>query len=175
MPIRRRRVQNAAEDILEAHRITSPPVPIERLAKSLGARLRHEALKGGLSGFLYREGNSAIIGINTHHSPARQRFTIAHEMGHLVLHQQRSVRVDHEFQLRLRSDLSSQGTNQEEMEANLFAAEILMPKSLIERDLGTIETVDLLDSRAIEALSKKYGVSVQALLIRLAALGYINQ
>jgi Zn-dependent peptidase ImmA (M78 family) len=164
-----------AAALLGENGITEAPVLASQIAKAKGARIFVDSLEGDLSGFLYREEGQAVIGVNTRHSPARQNFTIAHELGHLLLHDQEQLHVDHEFRVRLRSDVSSQGTDEAEQEANFFAASLLMPRGFIERDLANKEYVDLLDDDFLHALARKYGVSAQALAIRLKTLGYIQQ
>jgi len=164
-----------AAALLDENGITEAPVPVSRVAKAKGARIFVDSLDGDLSGFLYRDKVQAVIGVNTSHSRARQNFTIAHELGHLLLHDQEQLHVDHEFRFRLRNDVSSQGIDEHEQEANYFAASLLMPRQFIERDLAGQEFVDLLDDDFLRDLARKYGVSAQALAIRLKTLGYIQQ
>ena len=57
------------------------------------------------------------------------------------------------------------------MEANRFAAEILMPIDFLRRDLEKQE-FDLADDSQLRSLARRYGVSTQALAIRLNGLGY---
>lgn len=83
--------------------------------------------------------------------------------------------MDREFRVRLRDDVSSQGTDEAEREANFFAASLLMPREFLEADLAKEEYVDLLDDDLLRALGKKYGVSTQALVNRLKNLGYIQE
>ena len=161
--------------LLGENGITEAPVPVSQIAKAKGARIFVDSLEGDLSGFLYRDASHAVIGVNTSHSTARQNFTIAHELGHLLLHDQEALHVDHEFRVRLRSDVSSQGTDEAEQEANYFAASLLMPKEFIERDLAGQEYVDMYDDDLLEGLARKYGVSAQAFAIRLKTLGYIQE
>jgi Zn-dependent peptidase ImmA (M78 family) len=175
MAIRRRRIQAMAAALLAENGITQAPVLVSKIAKAKGARIFVDTLEGDLSGFLYRDRDQAVIGVNTSHSPARQNFTIAHELGHLLLHDQEQLHVDREFRVRLRSDVSSQGTDEAEQEANFFAASLLMPREFIERDLENEEYVDLLDDDFLNGLARKYGVSAQALAIRLKTLGYMQQ
>ena len=58
------------------------PVRIERIAKVHGIRIRYEPLDDELSGMIFFKDNQAVIGVNAHHNPNRQRYTIAHELGH---------------------------------------------------------------------------------------------
>jgi Zn-dependent peptidase ImmA (M78 family) len=164
------------EALLNESGVVGAPIPVSQIAKAKGARIYVDALEGDLSGFLYRDAAQAVIGVNTRHSPARQNFTIAHELGHLLLHDQEKLHVDHEFRMRLRNDVSSQGTDEAEQEANFFAASLLMPKEFIDRDLVGEDYVDISDDDDfLRNLSRKYGVSAQALAIRLKALGYIQE
>ena len=161
------------ETLLVENSITEAPVPVSKIAQRKGARIHADALEGDLSGFLFRDASQAVIGVNTSHSSARQNFTIAHELGHLLLHDQEQLHVDREFRVRLRSDVSSQGTDEAEQEANLFAASLLMPKAFIERDLE--EDIDIIDDDDCRLLARRYGVSNQAFAIRLKTLGYIQE
>lgn len=175
MAIRRRKIEALAQALLSEARITTAPVPVSKIAKRKGARIHVDTLEGDLSGFLYRDSSRAVIGVNTSHAPARQNFTIAHELGHLLLHEQEQLHVDREFRVRLRDDVSSQGTDVAEREANFFAASLLMPREFLEADLANEEYVDLLDDDLLRMLSKKYRVSTQALVNRLKNLGYIQE
>jgi Zn-dependent peptidase ImmA (M78 family) len=155
--------------------ITEAPVQVAKIAKAEGLRIFVDSLEGDLSGFLYRDKAQAVIGVNTHHHPVRQNFTIGHELGHYLLHDLEQLHVDHEFRVRLRSDVSSQGTDLAEREANFFAASLLMPKEFLEADLEKKDYVDLFDDEFLRGLSRKYGVSTQALVNRLKNLGYIQE
>jgi Zn-dependent peptidase ImmA (M78 family) len=75
----------------------------------------------------------------------------------------------------MRNDISSQGTDIAEREANFFAASLLMPKDFIEKDLEAEESIDFLDDKLIHDLARKYGVSTQALVNRLKNLGFIQE
>ena len=175
MAIRKRKIQTIVESLLNDNDIRAAPVPVGQLAEAQGARIFFDALEGDLSGFLYRKSKQAVIGVNTRHVEARQNFTIAHELGHLLLHDQDQLHVDRDFRVRLRNDVSSQGIDEAEKEANFFAASLLMPKAFLERDLAGEEYIDLLDDKFLRELSRKYGVSTQALVNRLKNLGYIQE
>ena len=84
-----------------------------------------------------------------------------------MLHPQLSLRIDESFAVKLRSDKSRRGDNADEKEANLFAAELLMPVKLITDDIRRIGVLDLHDERRIEELAKSYQFSTQAMTIRL--------
>lgn len=166
------RIQRRARDLLEELEIREPPVPVGKLARSRGARIvRVSGNEADIDGFLYREGEKVVIGVNRDQARVRQRFTIAHELGHLLLHDHGQVYVDRGFRVRLRSGRSGEGTDLEEMDANRFAAELLMPIDFLRKDLANRE-FDWADDDGLRALAKRYGVSTQALAIRLNGLGY---
>jgi len=171
--IRRRKIESLIDGLLTSYGIREAPVPVERIAKAKGARVFYQSLDDDVSGFLYRNSAQMVIGINTHHAPVRQNFTAAHELGHLLLHEQEQLHIDKAFRVRLRDDVSSQGTDEAEREANFFAASLLMPRHFLEQDLEGEEYVNLLDDDFLSELSRKYGVSTQALVNRLKNLGYI--
>jgi Zn-dependent peptidase ImmA (M78 family) len=175
MTIRRKKIELLVAALLAESGIKEAPVQVAKIAKAKGLRIVLDSLDADLSGFLYRDKAQAVIGVNTHHHPVRQNFTIGHELGHFLLHDQEKLHVDHEFRVRLRNDVSSQGTDVAEREANFFAAALLMPRDFLEADLAKEDFVDLLDDEFLHGLSRKYGVSTQALVNRLKNLGYIQE
>lgn len=152
--------------LLAQHQQTRPPVRIEKIAKDLGVELRAGDL-GDVSGVLVRDGDSAIIGTNNTQSTQRQRFTIAHELGHFLLHEGITEHVDRSYRVNYRSAESSQATNVEEIEANYFAASILMPRHM----LDALSAEEALDSDSMVAeLARQFHVSRLAMSLRLANL-----
>src|SRR5262245_61528186 len=105
--------------------VESPPVPVERLAEGLGAEIVYQSFEGDVSGMLYRDENRNLIGVNSAHGANRQRFTIAHEIGHLKLHAGKPVFVD---SFGGRVNLRDGTSDLQEVEANAFAASLLMPQ-----------------------------------------------
>ena len=144
-------------------------IDVDQVALSLGADVRRRRLDAGLSGLMRRRGQHVVIGINEVHSPTRQRFTLAHELGHWLLNHGDTV-VD---TVERRDELSSQGINVNEMEANAFAAELLMPGEWL-RDDGPPRMLSPLDEDAIRGLATKYEVSLEAMTFRLINLGLME-
>lgn len=164
------------EKILNDFGVRAPPVPVDRIAKGLGAQLRFSPLDEELSGMIYISGGTPIIGVNSLHPPNRQRFSIAHEIAHLVLHGQLiygKVHVDKEFQVPLgrlnRDETSTLGTDKIEIDANQFAAELLMPKAWFEAALAS-RSFDIDNEGPLDDLAKKFRVSRQALDFRIRNL-----
>jgi Zn-dependent peptidase ImmA (M78 family) len=177
MTIRRKYVQSQADSLLKKFNVKHAPVPVEKIAKSMGAIVQRVPADDSLSGFIYHEkaSRTTVIGVNASHALTRQHFTLGHELGHFVLHNIEDVHVDRGFSVRLRNATSSEGKNVEEVEANLFAAELLMPASFLDKDIQAIDYVDLDDESTIADLANKYSVSTQAMIFRLAYLNYIRQ
>lgn len=171
-PQKKQKICKHAADLLEQHKVTTPPVPIDRIAKMLGIQLRFSPLDKELSGMIYIRDGVPIVGVNSLHHPNRQRYTLAHECGHFLLHKAeiaKEVHVDKEFPMLMRDSVSAMGINEIEMEANLFAAELLMPVSLINQELEN-NVIDIDDEAAIDALARRFKVSQSAMRFRLGNL-----
>jgi Zn-dependent peptidase ImmA (M78 family) len=180
MPVRRKHIQALVARLLGQNSITRGPVPVERIAASLGLKIKRHATDEDLSGFILRDpkGGHPVIGVNKAHHRNRQRFTIAHELGHYLLHEGSLVHVDREraFKVNLRGDEASKGVDVAEKEANLFAAELLMPGEFLQRDLRSSGVLDVRGEvdAALADWAKRYEVSPQALSFRLMYLGFLQ-
>jgi len=162
--------------ILDTFGVRSAPVPVDRIAKGLGAQLRFSPLDEELSGMIFISEGTPIIGVNSLHPPNRQRFSIAHEIGHLVLHRNLisgKVHVDKEFRVQLvtlnRDATSALGTEGIEIQANQFAAELLMPTEWFIKALPSQHS-DIDNEGPLDELAKKFRVSRQALDFRFRNL-----
>jgi len=156
-----------AEKALTRAGINKLPISPVDVAQSLGVTVKLGLLPEDLSGFLMLEGDAAIIGVNSVHPKPRQRFTIAHELGHFLLHPSRNF-VDRQV-LYFRDSRSSQAVDVAEIEANKFAANLLMPERFVNK-LVKGRPVDLQDDERVEELARAFGVSTQAVVFRLANL-----
>jgi Zn-dependent peptidase ImmA (M78 family) len=170
MSIQRRARYNKIEAMVDAllaqHDQTRPPVRIEKIAKGLGVEVRGGDL-GEISGLIVRSGTGAIIGVNSTQGRQRQRFTIAHELGHFLLHEGLVNHVDRNYRINYRSAESSLATNVEEIEANFFAASILMPRRFLD-GLNADEAVE--DDEKVAELARTFDVSRHAMSLRLVNL-----
>ena len=167
-------LRTKAEKLLRECGVRTTPVRIEKIAKSLGAQLRYSPLDEELSGMIYIKGDTPIIGVNSLHHPNRQRFTIAHEIGHLVLHRDEiidSVHVDKKFPVMMRDQNSASGTERMEIEANQFASELLMPSFLLTVMLKE-NSFDIDDEEPLKQLARKFRVSKQALEFRIRSINW---
>jgi Zn-dependent peptidase ImmA (M78 family) len=158
-------IRREAADILKKYRIKHPPVPVERIAETLGARVRYSPYDGELAGMLVRGNGQTVIGVNSLHHLNRQRFTIAHECGHFLFHKG-EVHIDRAFRVNRRDAVSSLAVDPDEIEANRFAAELLMPFDMITADLVE-RGIDAENEQELKQLAQKYQVSVQAMTHRV--------
>lgn len=170
-PVRPRytRITREVSALLVQAKVKAPPIPVEKIAKLVGAKVTYNNFQNEISGLLLRREKSVVIGVADEQSPTRQRFTIAHEIGHLLLHEGEELHVDADFRVNLRSAASSKANDVTEIEANAFAAELLMPISFLKKDVARLQ-IDMENSEQIDQLAEKYGVSAQAMTFRLLNL-----
>lgn len=137
------------------------PVNPMHIAERLGLRVYLAYLEPDISGMLAkRVGEDAKIYINARDSEARQRFSCAHELGHYV---KRGLSGDASFgYIDRRGPHSSLGIDPDEVFANQFAAELLMPEPIVKRYAEELSPA---------GLAAKFGVSVGAMTYRLDNLG----
>lgn len=162
-------IAREANRLLCESNVQEEPVRVFDVARAVGTTLRIGPLPSELSGFLLREGKSAIIGVNNLHPRTRQNFTIAHELGHLRLHPDSSF-VDRKLSFYTRDSRSGKAIDQREIDANRFAAALLMPERLLRPHIHG-KNVDLGDENLLESIARKFQVSTQALTFRLINLG----
>jgi len=170
------RAIEAADEILDRFGyITSIhlPIDIKRIAQEHKIMIRMQSLEDAVSGVLVIKEGYAIVGVNEGHHPNRQRFTLAHEVGHLLLHSRSSKVFIDASPVFFRDEKSSEGTELQEIEANAFAAELLMPRKIL-KELIRKQPVNAFDEVAIRRLADQCGVSVQALTIQLMKLQLIT-
>ena len=126
--------------------------------------LIHKPLEDNISGYIEKQGEKFIIAINSSQNPLRQRFTLAHELGHYYIH---------------RSELSGQHTdvtlfrdaNEDrlgiEYAANDFAAELLMPELNFRQAIKE-------GNNTPKHLSQLFQVTEKAVLYRAYKLGFLK-
>jgi Zn-dependent peptidase ImmA (M78 family) len=158
--------RHEARALIKRFGIKSPPINVERIARQLGVKVEFAPFDDELSGMAFIKDGVPAIGINSLHHPNRQRFTLAHELAHIVLHPAELKKAVHVDKGSLRRDrVSATGTDLLEITANAFAAELLMPEELLSAVLD--EKLDLEDPQVLEKLANKFRVSVTALQHRL--------
>ena len=136
------------------------PLDLLGVADKFDIRIERIALEDDLSGILYKEkeSNSWVMQINEDHHPNRQRYTIAHELGHFCLHRHLKQRFEDKIFFR------GVEANKPEWQANDFASAILMPEDRFREMVRSGES-------KVEVLAKEFKVSTLALRIRAKNLG----
>lgn len=138
------------------------PVRVGDIARALQLSVKASTLPAGISGEIRPIAGTYEIKVNRHESRGRQRFTVAHEIAHFLLHRDQIGEGVSDDAL-YRSSLS----DAREAEANRLAAQILMPREHV-RDAFK-NTAGPIEER-IANLAQLFGVSESAMSIRLDQL-----
>lgn len=168
--VRRALIERRVLELLDQSGLLQPPVDVYAVAERLGLDVRTRPLDKELSGFMQRTDGGAVIAVNADHTPNRQRFTLAHELGHWSLDHGDAVIDSHLY----RDQLASAGENVVEIEANTFAASLLMPAEWLRDDVPASRVLGPLDEDVTDDLARLYQVSQQAMAFRLMNLGLMK-
>jgi|JFJP01.1.fsa_nt_gi Zn-dependent peptidase ImmA (M78 family) len=133
------------------------PVPVGTICSILGIEASYYQMNDDESGNIFLENGKYFIQVNTSHAPTRKRFTVAHELGHYYHHKDF---LDKEGKILERNNYL---LDQKEVEANAFAAELLMPKTYFVKKYNEL--------RQIKKLAEYFFVSEIAINVRLINLG----
>lgn len=165
-----------AKKYLDTLNILEPPVSPRQITQELNIPVFDWSFPPDVSGLTFFNNNFVCIGVNDQHPYVRQQFTIAHELGHVVLHSDDNdsadLFIDVEFNDMEVGQMWTEQDNQQrekEREANWFAADLLMPKDWLVKDFEVYGEDGLLQ------MTRRYGVSEQALWIRLVRLKLVER
>jgi Zn-dependent peptidase ImmA (M78 family)/transcriptional regulator with XRE-family HTH domain len=154
--------RDTAEGLLAAAGITDPPIPVEKLAAGCGVQILPWKFPN-IDGLVVELDTGAVIWVNRQQAETRQRFTLAHELGHHLL------RHPDQFHVDFGGELSPGATGERpgydwraERAANDFAANLLMPASIVRREFS--------DTGNVKALALRFNVSPAAMGFRLTNL-----
>ena len=171
-PIPTEELEKKAGDLLQKAAMVQAPVPVDEVARYLGIQVDEADLGEDCSGMLVREEGSVVIGVNANHHEHRKRFTIAHEIAHYMLHGGEAY-IDKPPHIDFRAADSGSGTQQEETEANQFAAALLMPADQVRAAVAE-QPFDPAQDDELPNLARRFKVSPQAMTTRLIHLGLIS-
>ncbi len=131
----------------------------ELISKLDNIKIEYKDMDPSLSGSLSYQDGQWVMCINENHNIKRQRFTIAHELGHFMLHKNKNV----EF----KDSTFFRGNEMDSIEynANEFAARLLMPEEIVRKLISN-------GLKNIGELASKFGVSSAAMKHRVLSLGY---
>ncbi|MGC8639947.1 MAG: ImmA/IrrE family metallo-endopeptidase [Isosphaeraceae bacterium] len=163
----RSQIEARAGDVLRRHNLTTIPIDPVVLANREGIRVNNARFSDdNLVGMIVKRGGKITMLVKHDDPPFRKRFTIAHELGHHFLHLLADgEHVDKEPNLfRQQVDDHEKATSNRSMEiqANMFAASLLMPEEEVRRYWQ--------ERPSIEQLAKIFNVSNEAMGYRVASL-----
>jgi Zn-dependent peptidase ImmA (M78 family) len=181
-----KQLDNITYDLIREHlgEILQPPIDIETIINKMAICIKREVMEdSNKSGaIIVTQDGACTIYVNASNHPLRQRFTMAHELGHYISYHSRDKTncsridyIDNRFEVYEDDDISSNtsfkaarnkysenGTDPEEVFANKFAATILMPKIMVAEYKNRFNTSS--------QLANQFQVSKIAMDIRLINL-----
>jgi Zn-dependent peptidase ImmA (M78 family) len=160
-----KRAIELAEKVLKDNFVVDPPIHVDEIARNYGLDVREadfEEFSDSVSGLINPD--ERVILLNSKDSTNRKIFTVAHELGHFLLHQTEMHEND-EYKILYRKPLGELNTDSVEKEANCFAAHLLVPKKILEKykhlDTATIAKIFAVSTEVIGfRLLKEYGESL---------------
>jgi Zn-dependent peptidase ImmA (M78 family) len=159
MSFAQRQDSRALPSEIVAQHLVKAPIDVVEIISALSLRLDYEPM-GELAGKIQKNGESYKITVNSSDSPRRQRFTIAHEIGHYILHRDMigdGITDDAMYRSSLGSFFETQ--------ANQYAAFVLMPPNLVRAAWNE-------GIKSFAGLATHFDVSQQAAEFRVKNLGY---
>ena len=164
-------VEGRADEVRRRHNLTTVPINPLTLAHREGIEVNNAWFENGtVAGMILRRGVDVSILVNQDDPPFRKRFTIAHELGHHFLHLTRDGEyVDKEtnlFRQQPGDDRATTPDRRKEIQANLFAAALLMPAGEVRRYW--------MERQSIEELARIFQVSASAMGYRVELRGPIT-
>ena len=147
-----------ARKVLQDYRYTRPPIPVEEIAMAEGLPIvRVSDWDDRVSAYL--DHGAMTIAVNDRHHPLRRRFSIAHELGHFFLGNSLEQAYEEEIDLE-------QEQREDEVEANEFASELLVPRAMLMGDFARVKDA--------ARLADLYQVSEHAMWVCLLKGGLIR-
>ncbi len=171
-------ISSAVDKILNECKITTPPIDVSIIANSMGidlfgASFREDNLLGIIVDAdkpIEPFDSKRFIAVNNSPNNYRTRriFTIAHEIGHYILHCNDSLNY---FERHLIGDGNSHSFA--ERQTDYFAACLLMPQSMFKREFDKVKNVSDINEIIVH-LKKTFNVSTKSVVRRLAELNLID-
>jgi len=156
----RRAIKDKAREVIAKHGITKPPVNVFTIAQNEGLNIIYFAPESEttqrFSGLYDKDERRIYVNIND--SLERKAFTVAHELAHYFL-QHRS----NQYGVYLRDGFYETKKPAKEIEADVFAAELLMPRAFLDNFLKKYK----LGRDDAYVLAGMFGVSRSAMQYRL--------
>lgn len=164
-------LEELTSNILLNNDMYKVPVDIVKIANANDIKVYEGDLDKKVSGAIRynKEDKSFEILINKNDAKVRQRFTIAHELGHYFLHQDflkaEEIHIDIMYRTNGTSEIEIEQEKEREREVDYFAGALLMNKTLLEKMRK--------ENNSIQELAEVFKVSVSAMTVRLDILGLL--
>ena len=165
-------IDEKAKKLLQQSEALALPVDLNQVIGYLGLSLNETPLENEYSGFLAVKEKTIVVNLN--HPSVRRRFTIAHEIGHYQLHRRsEDIPVFIDRAVYHRKESVAGVDHLMEMQANAYAAGLLMPEALLDEYLEAHPALDLEKPADIKTLAEEFEVSRPAMEFRLINLGFV--
>lgn len=159
---KRKQIGDIAESVRSFFKAPSP-IDMEDAVKLLGGTIEFTSDSRGHEATIRKDGSgSFIIRLDENKPPFRQTFSLAHELGHLILHMGFGKRDIWTRSEDYQESYARSGWSEEEYEANEFAAAFLMPSE---------EFRAVASKSSLKSVAEHFGVSADAALTRGRFLG----
>ncbi|MEP0986023.1 ImmA/IrrE family metallo-endopeptidase [Ekhidna sp.] len=167
-------IESKVDSLLKELGIQKPAVNPSAIARHLGLDVIYQDMNSdGISGLLAIKGGRSVIAVNKDDRSRRQNFTIAHELGHYMLHYSpEELFVDYGSKNGLTVFYRANLSNREETEANVFAANLMMPKFMVESKIKESDQA-YLSEEFVSDIAEEFQVSQLAMTYRLQNLGLL--
>ncbi len=175
MRVRWAYVKYQAEKLLSEHSVQNETgsVDVNEICHKLGFIVTSKEIQSNVSGIAISDNSRKYVIVNPNESPERQRFTIAHELGHHILHEWRLLSIDSDPEMLFRKMEQSSEYDPIEIEANSFAANLLMPEKDITHWFKHLKNKSHSDQEVVAVLAKIFLVSRKAMSYRMENLKLI--
>lgn len=165
------RLEELTSEILLNNDMYKVPVDVIKIASTNDIKVYEGDLEKKISGAIRykKEENEFEILVNKNDIKTRQRFTVAHELGHYFLHQDflksEEIHVDIMYRAIEKNKVEIEREREREKEVDYFAGALLMNKTLLEKAYR--------ENNSIKELAEIFNVSVSAMTVRLDVLGLL--
>lgn len=163
---RKTQIEEITINLLNRHNYIDDMVDIANIVRQQNYNVFIDDLDNNISGYVDHENREVVL--NKNETPERRRFTLAHELGHIILNSNNSIQ--HRDNI-LNNQLDIYANDDKEVEANYFAGCILMPRNVFIREFNSIKgDIDY----KIQKLAYYFGVSKLAVNVRANVLNLIG-
>lgn len=144
-----------AGTVLAENYVLEPPVNVYELVRNYGIDIEEQPFPSdfdNVSGFINIEDGRPTMYVNLNEPKNRRKFTVAHEFGHWLLHKEK-IRKDPGMTVLYRKALGAANDDPAEREANAFAAELLVPMEMLQKEID----------KPVHELAEKFQVSTDVI------------